>query len=246
MSILAVENLTAGYNRVPIIQDVCIQADPGQVVTLIGPNGAGKSTLLKAIFGVLRPTAGRVTVADRDITGLPPHLVARQGMAYVPQVNNVFPSLTVIENLEMGAFVQSGDVRPRIEAVLSVFPDLRAAARRRAGTLSGGQRNMLAMARSLMLDPKVVLLDEPTAGLSPGYTRVVWEQIRRIAALGTAVVVVEQNVHMALEHADWGYVLVAGRNRLAASPAELLRMDLAAVFLGAAEEVVAGQRRVEH
>jgi len=230
--ILTVSGVTAGYSRVPVVQGVALEAEPGKIVAIVGPNGAGKSTLLKAIFGLLRTSAGSVKLADQVITGWPAFRVARSGMAYVPQVMNVFPNLSVVENLEMGGYTLKTGVQQRVNAVLEVFPDLRTGRSKKAGTLSGGQRNMLGMARALMLDPKVVLLDEPTAGLSPAYTRVVWEQIRRIANLGTAVVVVEQNVDLAINNADWVYVLVAGRNRLDGPASSVGKEDLPAIFLG--------------
>ncbi len=232
MSVLSAEGVTAGYGKVPIVQAVSVRAEAGQVVSIVGPNGAGKSTFLKSLFGLLRKIEGRVEVDGRDITRLAPHRIANSGMAYVPQVNNVFPSMSVVENLEMGAFSRRAGMEKRIEEVLAIFPDLMAARRGKAGVLSGGQRNMLGMARALMLAPKVVLLDEPTAGLSPAYTTVVWKQVRRIAAEGTAVVVVEQNVDLAVSHSDWTYVLVAGRNRLEGPAAEVGKEDLSSIFLG--------------
>lgn len=201
-------------------------------MAIVGPNGAGKSTLLKAIFGLLRNSSGSVRLAGQEISGWPAFRVARSGMAYVPQVINVFTNLTVHENLEMGGYTLKSGVQQRVNDVLEIFPDLKAARTKKAGNLSGGQRNMLGMARALMLEPRVVLLDEPTAGLSPAYTGIVWDQIRRVAALGTAVVVVEQNVDLAVNNADWVYVLVAGRNRLD-GPATLVgKEDLPSIFLG--------------
>lgn len=232
MPMLQADSITAGYGKVPIINDVRVYADAGSVVALLGPNGAGKSTFLKAIFGLLRQTQGRVQVDGLDVAGMPPHRIAQAGMAYVPQVNNIFASLTVRENLEMGAYTRKTGVHERIDEVLEIFPDLATARMKRAGDLSGGQRNMLALARALMLEPKVVLLDEPTAGLSPAYTAVVWKQVRRVAEMGTAVVVVEQNVDLALTHADRVYVLVAGRNRLDGTAAEVSTVDLSSLFLG--------------
>lgn len=237
MSALVADRVTAGYGRAAVVQDVSVVAEPQSVVALVGPNGAGKSTFLKSLFGLLPHSRGRVEVAGRDISGWPPHRIARHGMAYVPQVDNVFPSLTVVENLEMGAFTRRDDLSGRIREVLDIFPDLSQATRKRAGTLSGGQRNLLGMARALMLDPKVVLLDEPTAGLSPTYTEVVWTQVERIAATGAAVVVVEQNVDLAMRHAQQVFVLVAGRNKLQGTPAEMADVDLASVFLGGEAEV---------
>ncbi|MHB8394310.1 MAG: ABC transporter ATP-binding protein [Candidatus Dormibacteria bacterium] len=232
MSVLLAEGVTAGYGKVPIVQGISARAEVGQVVSIVGPNGAGKSTFLKSVFGLLRKVEGKVVVDGLDVTNLPPHRIANSGMAYVPQVNNVFPSMSVVENLEMGAFTRRSGMNERIEEVLAIFPDLLAARKGKAGVLSGGQRNMLGMARGLMLSPRVVLLDEPTAGLSPAYTTVVWKQVRRIAEAGTAVIVVEQNVDLAVSHSDWTYVLVAGRNRLDGPATEVAKEDLSAIFLG--------------
>jgi len=230
--ILKAIDLTAGYSKVPVIQEVDFQVEPGKVVAIVGPNGAGKSTMLKAMFGQLRNSSGQVNLAGTDISGWPAFRIARNGMAYVPQVINVFTTLSVYENLEMGGYTLKGGRPERVAEVLEIFPDLKAARDKKGGNLSGGQRNMLGMARALMLNPKVVLLDEPTAGLSPTYTDIVWEQIRRIAGLGTAVAVVEQNVDLAITHADWVYVLVAGRNRLDGPAGEVGREDLRSIFLG--------------
>lgn len=236
MRALLAERVTAGYSRVPIIRDVSVSVDPGQVAAIVGPNGAGKSTFAKSITGVVKKQEGRVLVGDTDISGLPAHLVVREGLAYVPQNHNVFASLSVIENLEMGAFTRTQGVRQRVAEVLEIFPDLKVAARKRAGALSGGQQNMLAMARALMLDPRVIVLDEPTAGLSPAYTDVVWAQVARIAATGTGVLVVEQNVDRALANAAYVYVLVAGVNHVEGPAAEVAALDLAGIFLGRDEQ----------
>ncbi|HVC83252.1 MAG TPA: ABC transporter ATP-binding protein [Chloroflexota bacterium] len=238
MSILVVEQLTAGYNRLPVASEVSLRAEAGKVTALIGPNGAGKSTILKAIFGVLRPMGGSVTLAGRALTGWPAYRIAQAGLGYVPQVNNVFPTLSVAENLEMGAYTRTGDIRSRMSEIFDMFPDLKQAARRPAGELSGGQRNMLGMARALMLDPQVLLLDEPTAGLAPLYVERIWDRVRAIAAAGTGVVVVEQNVDLALTHADWAYVLIAGRNSLDGPADQVMGKDLASIFLGQAPEKV--------
>ena len=240
MSGLQVERLTAGYSVAAIVNDVTLELEPGRILALVGPNGAGKSTVLKALCGLLRNVTGRVLVDGQDVSGWPPHKIARRGMAYVPQVSNVFPSLTVTENLEIGGYVLRRDVKAGMERVFGIFPDLGKAAKQRARNLSGGQRNMLAMARALMLSPKVVLLDEPTAGLSPLYVGTVWTQVRRVAESGAAVLVVEQNVDLALRHAESVCVLVAGRTRLQGTPAEVRKHDLSALFLGGAAPVNEG------
>src|ERR1700724_989066 len=166
---LKVEGLTAGYGGPPIVENVSVQARPGAITAIVGPNGAGKSTLLKAIAGLIRPTAGRVLVDGTDVTGQPAERLVRKGLAYVPQVANVFPDLTVRENLEMGGYSRESGVRERMEQLVTLFPDLKGSAHRQANTLSGGQRTMLALARGLMVDPAVLILDEPSAGLAPRF-----------------------------------------------------------------------------
>jgi ABC-type branched-subunit amino acid transport system ATPase component len=237
MCVLKVEGLTAGYGRVPIVSDVAISARVSQVVAIVGPNGAGKSTAMKAIFGLVDRSAGRIVLDEKDISALAAHEIARAGIAYVPQVENVFAAMTIEENLELGAFVNRRNIAGRQNEVFEIFPALASARKRKAGQLSGGQRNMLGMARALMSDPKVILLDEPTAGLSPANVDVVWQQVRRIAELGTSVVVIEQNVDRALHSADWVYILVAGRNHESGTPARLAELDLAGIFLGASDRV---------
>jgi ABC-type branched-subunit amino acid transport system ATPase component len=232
MKTLRVEGLAAGYSEIPVVRDVTIEAGGGSTVCVLGPNGSGKSTLLKAIVGLLKVTAGRVAVSGNDVTGLPVHEVVRQGVGYVPQSKNVFPSLSVVENLEMGAFVRDGVVDGLVEEVLDKFPDLKDARKKAAGNLSGGQKNLLGLARALMLDPAVILVDEPTAGLSPSNAARIWQQLSAIAAAGTSVVVVEQNADVALEHSDWCYVLVAGTVRLSSVARSVAPEVLTELFLG--------------
>ena len=205
-------------------------------MAVIGPNGAGKSTLLKSLVGILRVTSGRVLLGDDDLTNHPPEELARRGVGYVPQVNDIFEPLTGLENLEMGGYLLSaGEVRARVEQVVQVFPALPPLLRRRADKLSGGERKMLAIARVLMLEPRVLILDEPTANLAPkladGLLR---EHVRGLADAGKAVLLVEQRARAALEVADWASVLVSGANRLEGRPRELLgRGDFEELFLGA-------------
>jgi ABC-type branched-subunit amino acid transport system ATPase component len=234
---LRADGITAGYGRVPIITDISVAVPDGALTAIVGPNGAGKSTFAKALAGVVQPEAGRIFVGDAEITGLPCHLIVRRGLGYVPQNGNVFATLSVTENLEMGAFTRRSGVRERISEVLDIFPDLRAAAGKKAGLLSGGQQNLLGMARALMLDPHAVILDEPTAGLSPKYTDVVWDQIARITDTGTAALVVEQNVDRALANASHVYVFVAGTNHVDGPAPEIAALDLAAIFLGQDEQI---------
>ncbi len=239
---LIVEGLTAGYNNVPIIKKVDLVARANQITVLVGPNGAGKSTLLKAIAGVIRPTEGRVLLNGVDVTRQPSNRMVRQGLAYVPQVANVFPSLTVMENLEMGGYVRKRGVRQKANELCDLFPNLRPALNRTARTLSGGQRNMLALARALMSDPQVLLIDEPTAGLAPKYEQVVWGHVHSIKQTGVAIVLVEQNTRRALTECDWGYVLVNGSNRLDGPGHQILaNTEIGDLYIGKAAPDDAGR-----
>jgi ABC-type branched-subunit amino acid transport system ATPase component len=222
---LSIQGLTAGYGGPPIIEEISLTARRGEITAIVGPNGAGKSTLLKAVAGLVRPTAGKIIVEGKEVTGHPVELLVRRGVAYVPQVENVFPDLTIRENLDMGGYVRKSGVRERIEQLFELFPDLRAAAHRRASTLSGGQRTMLALARGLMIDPAVLILDEPSAGLSPRFQGLIWERIEQIRATNVAILIVEQNTRETLRHAQWAYVLVLGRNRLEGTGRDLLAND---------------------
>lgn len=221
-AVLSTTALTAGYGGPPIIEDISLTIRAGQITAIVGPNGAGKSTLLKALVGVLRVSRGDVYVQGQKTTNTPPEKLVKRGLGYVPQVSNVFPDLTVRENMEMGAYTRRRGVDARIDELCELFPDLGASLRRRAGMLSGGQRSMLAMARALMLKPVVMLLDEPSAGLSPLLQDALWEQIERISATGVGICVVEQNTRRTLRHAHWAYILVLGRNRLDGPAQELL------------------------
>lgn len=215
MTILQAENITAGYTtEVNILTDVNVRLETGQIVSVIGPNGAGKSTLLKTIFGILKPTNGKISLKDEDITGLKPDKVANKGISYVPQVDNVFPSLTIQENLEMGAFIRNDDYSQRLNEIYELFPILGDRRKQKAGQLSGGQRQMVAMGRALMVDPQVLLLDEPSAGLSPKLVDMIFEKIRDINKTGVSMIIVEQNAREALKMANHGYVLAMGRNVL--------------------------------
>jgi ABC-type branched-subunit amino acid transport system ATPase component len=231
-AVLDVIDLEAGYGALPILQGVCLSARRGMLVAVLGPNGSGKSTLLKTVIGLLKATSGQVRLDGADMVGLPPHIVARRGIGYVPQIQNVFWSLTVRENLELGGATLGANAGARLETILTSFPDLASASKKRAGTLSGGQRNILGVARALMLDPKVLLVDEPTAGLSRANADLVWSGLEAVARNDTAVVVVEQSVDAALDRVDSAYVLTAGRNRLHGTAAELREADLESIFLG--------------
>lgn len=232
-STLRAEGLTVGYGGAPVVQDVTIRARPGQLTAIVGPNGAGKSTLLKGIAGVLRCSSGRTLLGSQDVSNLSSERLIRLGISYVPQVSNVFPSLTVRENLEMGAYIVRTNIKERIDELCAMFPDLKSSLHRPARTLSGGQRMMLALARGLMVHPKVLLLDEPTAGLAPMVVDLVWDHVLAIKASGPAVLVVEQNTRRSLRDADWGYVLTNGRNNLEGPGPELLAdKDLVRLYIG--------------
>jgi branched-chain amino acid transport system ATP-binding protein len=221
-AILDVQAITAGYGGPPIISDVSLRAARGKLTALVGPNGAGKSTFIKVVAGLIKPDAGRVRLDGTDVTGVPAQLLVRRGISYVPQVSNVFPTLTVLENLEMGAYTRRHGVKQKIDELCGMFPDLHPALKRQARTLSGGQRTMLAIARGLMLDPHVLILDEPTAGLAPKFIDAVWAQVLAVRQLNVAVLIVEQNTRRTLTHADWAYVMVLGRNALGGTGKQLL------------------------
>jgi ABC-type branched-subunit amino acid transport system ATPase component len=233
MLILEVEKVTAGYTEIDILNDVNLQVKSGQIVSVIGPNGAGKSTLLKTIFGILKPRQGNITLKGEDISGLKPDKIAKRGISYVPQVDNVFPSLTIQENLEMGAFIREDDYSQRIEEIYDLFPVLGERKNQKAGQLSGGQRQMVAMGRALMLDPQVLLLDEPSAGLSPVLVSSIFEKIIEINSTGVAMIIVEQNAREALKMANHGYVLAMGKNVLDDSGEALLaNEEVGRLYLG--------------
>src|SRR5882724_4338836 len=220
---LRATGVTAGYGGDPVIRDVSLHVEAGQVVSLVGANGSGKSTLLKSLVGVVRVSAGTVTIGEADLTNQPPEEVARAGVGYVPQVDDVFAPLTVRENLEMGGYLlRPKEARARIEAVVAVFPRLGSMLARQAGKLSGGERKMLAMGRVLMLQPAVFLLDEPTANLAPAIARTLLEEhVSALAANGAAVLVVEQRARAVLAISDRTYVLAGGEVRMEGTPAEL-------------------------
>ncbi len=234
--VLSAEGLVGGYvPEVDILRGCTLTAAEGEIVVVIGPNGAGKSTLAKAIFGLVRLREGRVLLRGQDITGAHTHEVTAQGMSYVPQVGNVFPSLTVLENLEVGGVLRRRQTRERMDRMMTLFPRLGERRRQRAGTLSGGERQMLAMARALMPDPAVLLLDEPSAGLAPRAVGEVFETVADINGSGVTIVMIEQNARRALGVADRGYVLENGQNRFeGAGDALLTDPQVAELYLGGA------------
>jgi ABC-type branched-subunit amino acid transport system ATPase component len=234
MALLEVEGVIAGYGDTEILRGVSIEVREGEIVSIIGPNGAGKSTLMKTIFGLLHPRQGSIAFQGQDISRMQPYQIVGQGMCYVPQVANVFTELTVSENLEMGAFLaDKRDIPARMERIYDYFPRLRERKSQRAGKMSGGERQMVAMGSALMLEPRLVLMDEPSAGLSPKMVGVIFDQIRKINASGPAILIVEQNARLSLEMADRGYVLASGENRFEGSGQELLNdPEIGRLFLG--------------
>lgn len=232
MALLEAEGLVSGYDGMEVLHGVSLRAEAGQAVAVLGPNGAGKSTLMKTLFGLLRPRGGRITFAGQEITGLSPERLVRLGMSYVPQEENIFPSLTAEENLEMGAFIADGDIRGAKERVFELFPVLKERRGQQVGKMSGGERQMVAIARALMLDPKLLLLDEPSAGLAPKLVDSIFERVHKIKEAGVAIVIVEQEIHRALRLADRAYVLANGSNRFEGSSHELLENpDLGRLYL---------------
>ena len=233
MRLLEASDVVAGYGQTEILHGVSIGVDEGEVVTIIGPNGCGKSTVIKTIAGLVRVRTGSVKFQGKEISSNPPQQIVRQGLCYVPQTNNVFPSMSIRENLEMGAFTRNDDYRGRIEEMFDLFPDLGLKRGQRAGSLSGGQRQMLAIARALMLDPVLLLLDEPSAGLSPAMMATVFDLIKRINESGVSLLLVEQNAKEALAMSNRGYIIVAGENRLEDSGQDLLdNPEVGSIYLG--------------
>jgi branched-chain amino acid transport system ATP-binding protein len=233
MSLLDAEGLYAGYGGVDILRNTHLRLAADEIVVIVGPNGAGKSTAMKAVFGLVPIRAGRVHYQGEDITNRPPERMVTRGIAYVPQEANVFPSLSVLENLELGAYALRGDHRPRLEKVFEIFPRLKERRNQQAGVMSGGERQMVAMGRALMVEPRLLMLDEPTAGLSPRLIDETFERIREVNELGIGVLMVEQNARQALAIANRGYVLATGENRYEdTGPALLANPEVAEMFLG--------------
>jgi len=217
------EGMTGGYGKgADILHDCTIAVNEGEIAVIVGPNGAGKSTAMKAMFGMLNIHTGAVRLAGREISSMSPQARVAQGMAFVPQTSNIFTSMTVEENLEMGAFLRRDDIRETMEEIYELFPILKEKRRQLAGELSGGQRQQVAVGRALMTQPSVLLLDEPTAGVSPIVMDELFDRIIEIARTGISILMVEQNARQALEIADRGYVLVQGRNRYTDTGATLL------------------------
>lgn len=233
MSYLIGEAMTGGYGSADILHDCTIAVDQGEIAVVVGPNGAGKSTAMKAVFGMLSLRKGRVSLAGEDITALSPQDRVYKGMGMVPQTNNVFTSMSVQENLEMGAFIREDSIKETMEQVFELFPILKEKRRQAAGELSGGQRQQVAVGRALMTRPKVLMLDEPTAGVSPIVMDELFDRIIEVAKTGIAILMVEQNAKQALNIADKGFVLVQGANRYTDSGQALLaNPEVRRAFLG--------------
>jgi neutral amino acid transport system ATP-binding protein len=233
--VLKVTGLVAGYTaEVDILNGVDIDVHPNEIVTIVGPNGAGKSTLMKSIFGLVPPREGSIRLHGDEITGEMPHSVTRKGVTYVPQLDNIFPNLTVQENLELGAIAGGeGSVDERMERIFGLFPRLEERRRQAAGTMSGGERQMVAMGRSLMPDPEILLLDEPSAGLAPAFVDAIFEKVLEINKSGVTILMVEQNARRALAMSHRGYVLDLGSNRFSGPGPELIAdPKVADLYLG--------------
>ena len=233
MSFLIGQHMTGGYGASDILHDCTIGVERGEIAVIVGPNGAGKSTAMKAVFGMLSLRHGQVLFDGEDVTLLKPEERVRKGMGFVPQTHNVFTSMSVEENLEMGAFIRQDDIQDSMAQVYDLFPILKEKRKQPAGQLSGGQRQQVAVGRALMTHPQVLMLDEPTAGVSPIVMDELFDRISEIARLGVAILMVEQNAKQALEIADTGYVLVQGRNRFTDSGEALLaNPEVRRAFLG--------------
>ncbi|WP_430513372.1 ABC transporter ATP-binding protein [Pannonibacter phragmitetus] len=232
-ALLTMQSLTGGYGETNILNEVSMTVNDREIVVIVGPNGAGKSTAMKAIFGLLTIRGGSITFDGTDITSWEPNQIVQRGICYVPQVDNIFREMSIHENLEMGAFLRKGDLSAAFDRVYTLFPDLKERRKTPAGNLSGGQRQMVAMGRALMLDPKLLLLDEPTAGLSPKYMEQIFQISRDVRETGVAILLVEQHAKQALAFADRAYVLAAGANRHEGTGQALLAdREVAEMFLG--------------
>ena len=235
MGILEVSNLVTGYGDVEIVHGVDIEVEPEEMVCIIGPNGAGKSTLMKGIFGLIDRWDGRVVLDGQDVTNYPPHEMTKVGGSFVPQRNNIFPNLTVRENLEMGAYTKEDVDDTEYQTVWDRFPILEERQNQKVGNMSGGQQQMVAMGAGLMIDPDILLVDEPSAGLAPDLVEDMFERIQRIKNQGTSVLMIEQNARQALRYSDRGYVLDQGENSFVGTGEELLDSDeIQELYLGQA------------
>lgn len=233
MNLLEINDVYGGYGGGDILNGVSLNMASNDIIAIVGPNGAGKSTLMKSAFGLVKIRTGKITFDGKNITGVSPDKIVRRGISYVPQEDNIFPSLSVEENLEIGGYILKGDLKPQMERIYELFPRLAERRRQTAGSMSGGERQMVAMGRALMLEPKLLLLDEPTAGLSPAFIDQTFESVKRINNNGVGILMVEQNAKQALAIANRGYVLTNGQNRHEDTGAALLaNREVAEMFLG--------------
>lgn len=233
MSLLKANNVVSGYGKVEILHEVSVKVDEQEMISIIGPNGSGKSTLIKTIFGLLGAWKGEIIFNDEGITGIKPNKLARKGLCYVPQEDNIFPTLTVEENLDMGAFIRKDDYSQELQNVYEIFPALTEKKDQEVGNLSGGQQQMVAMGSALMLDPQILLLDETTAGLAPNLAQMVLEKIKDVNDTGVAILMVEQNAREALKLSNRGYVLAMGENKFTGKSEDLLQNDeVGELYLG--------------
>ncbi len=233
MTLLSAEDIVSGYGKVEILHEVSVYVDEEEMVSIIGPNGSGKSTLMKTIFGMVDVWEGRVDFQAESIVDIPPHKIVRKGLCYVPQEKNIFPSLTVEENLDMGAFIRKDDYSEELERVYGIFPALLEKQKQVVGNLSGGQQQMVAMGAALTLDPKILLLDEPTAGLAPNLAKMILDKIKEVNETGVAILIVEQNAREALKLSNRGYVLAMGENRFTGNSRDLLKNEeVGKLYLG--------------
>jgi ABC-type branched-subunit amino acid transport system ATPase component len=233
MSSMIVENLVSGYGQMEVLHNLSIEIEEGQIASVLGPNGAGKTTLLRSIFGMIKPQEGRIIFRDDDITGYSPDRLVQMGLCYVPQEENIFPLLTVMENLEMGAFIRNDDIKPRMEEVFDLFPDLHSRRKSHAGELSGGMRQMLAIGRALMLNPSTLMLDEPSTGLAPFLVDNIFERVQELNKTGVTILLVEQNAGKVLPFSDKAYILEGGEKKAEGSGQELLAdEEIGKLYLG--------------
>ena len=233
MSVLQVDNVVSGYGSMEVLHDLSLAVEPGEIVAMLGPNGAGKTTVLRTIFGVIPPWGGKITYKGEDISGVPPERLVRMGLAYIPQEYNIFASLTVQENLEMGAFIRDDDIRPRIEEILELFPDIAERRKSRAGELSGGMRQMLAIGRALMLNPELLLMDEISTGLAPFLVDAIFERVKELNDQGVTILLVEQNAPKALQTSDRVYIIEGGEKKAEGDPKTIAGdEEIARLYLG--------------
>lgn len=233
MTVLQAANVVSGYGSMEVLHGMSLQVDEGEIIAVLGPNGAGKTTLLRTIFGLVTPWSGEIYYKGEDIAGFPPERLVRMGLAYIPQEYNVFPSLTVRENLEMGAFIRDDDIRPRMEEIFELFPDIADRRKSRAGELSGGMRQMLAIGRALMLNPEMLLMDEISTGLAPFLVDAIFERVEQLNDQGVTIFLVEQNAPKALQTSDRVYIIEGGEKKAEGTPQAIAAdEEISRLYLG--------------